>query len=55
MAVILNIDVEEILNAKLEKSKEKYPAHLFNKDSIDPGTEDTYWKIKEQYRREGKN
>lgn len=55
MAVILELDMEQILEEKLEKSKEKYPAHLFKKNSNDPGSEDVYWKIKEQYRREGKN
>lgn len=55
MAVVLDLDMECILEEKLEKSKEKYPAHLFKNGSKNPGSEDVYWKIKEQYRREGKN
>ncbi len=57
MAVLLDIDVEEILNAKLQKAQEKYPAELFNKEknANDPGTEDVYKSIKQSYRREGKN
>jgi NTP pyrophosphatase (non-canonical NTP hydrolase) len=55
MAVILDLDMEQLLNEKLEKAKEKYPAHLFKNKTNDPGSEDVYWKIKEQYRREGKN
>ncbi len=57
MTVVLGIDTKEMLEQKLEKVKEKYPAHVINKDknSGEPGSEDVYWKIKEQYRREGKN
>ena len=57
MAVILDIDVEKMLNEKLDKVIEKYPKELFNKNttSENPGTEDIYWKIKEDYRREQKN
>jgi len=57
MAVILGIDVEAMLTEKLKKVAEKYPATLFNKESRenDPGSEDLYLKIKEEYRREGKN
>jgi NTP pyrophosphatase (non-canonical NTP hydrolase) len=55
MAVILDLDMEQLLNEKLEKAKKKYPAHLFKNKTNDPGSEDVYWKIKEQYRREGKN
>lgn len=52
MAVILDIDVEAILTDKLAKIEKKYPVELFNKDtrSGDPGTEDVYWKIKNEYR-----
>lgn len=57
MAVILDIDVEKMLNEKLDKVIEKYPKELFNKSMVseDPGTEDIYWKVKEEYRKEGKN
>jgi len=57
MAVILEIDVEEMLNEKLDKVIEKYPASLFNKESnsSDPGTENAYWEVKRKYRKEGKS
>jgi len=56
MAVLLGIDVETIVNEKLDKVKEKYPAHLFNKDANakNPGTENVYQQIKQKYRSEGK-
>jgi dCTP diphosphatase len=59
LAVVLDIDVETMLNEKLDKVIEKYPASLFNKESRsygqDPGTEDAYWEVKQKYRKEGKN
>lgn len=57
MASVLDIDMEEITDAKLAKVKEKYPVELFNNEvrASEAGTEAAYWKIKEQYRREGKN
>lgn len=56
MAVVLGFDVEQMLNEKLDKVKEKYPAHLFkDKDRYAPGSQDIYWKIKKDYRKEGKN
>ncbi len=55
MAVILGIDMEEIVTEKLKKVQEKYPAHLFKGETKDQGTQDVYWKIKEEYRRKGKN
>jgi NTP pyrophosphatase (non-canonical NTP hydrolase) len=56
MAVVLGIDVETMLSEKLKKVGEKYPTHLFNKNlhSENPGTENSYLKVKEEYRREGK-
>lgn len=56
MAVVLGIDVETMLTDKLAKVQEKYPAHLFNKGtrSKEPGTEDLYWKIKNEYRTDEK-
>lgn len=57
MAVILGIDVETMLQEKLKLVSEKYPTDIFNKEAqgANPGTEDQYRKIKEAYRREGKN
>lgn len=56
MGVVLDIDMEEMANAKLEKVKEKYPVELFNKElgHSEPGNA-TYWEVKEKYRREGKS
>lgn len=58
MAVILDIDVASMLSEKLQKVSEKYPTTMFNKESRakEPELgEDLYLKIKEEYRREGKN
>lgn len=56
MAVILEIDVEKMLNEKLDRVIEKYPKELFNKATVseNPGTEEIYWKIKEDHRKGGK-
>lgn len=54
MAVLLDIDVEQIVRQKLEKIKQKYPAELFK--DLDPdsqGTHDIYWKIKREHRQKG--
>ncbi len=57
MAVILGIDVKSALEEKLAKAAEKYPVEMFNPNSHgeNPGTEELYWKVKEEYRKEGKN
>ena len=58
LAVILDIDVKQMLAEKLEKVIEKYPASLFNSENRkgqDPGTEDVYREVKQKYRKEGKN
>jgi len=54
IAVLLEVDVEEIMRAKLAKIREKYPAELFK--DLDPskqGTHDVYWNIKRQHRQSG--
>lgn len=55
MSVLLGFDTGKILLDKLEKVKEKYPAHLFkNRDKkVDAGSEDIYWKIKKEHRKKG--
>ncbi len=55
MSVLLGFDTGKILLDKLEKVKQKYPAHLFkNRDKkVDAGSEDIYWKIKKEHRRKG--
>jgi dCTP diphosphatase len=55
MSVLLGFDTGEIIMKKLDKAKEKYPAHLFknrNPDQ-DPGSEDIYWQIKKDHRMKG--
>lgn len=55
MSVLLGFDTGKILLEKLEKVKEKYPAHLFkDRDkNVDAGSEDIYWKIKKEHRMKG--
>lgn len=54
MAVLLELDVEKIVNEKLDYIEKKYPAELFkNNGGKEPGTEDIYWKIKQEYRQKG--
>jgi hypothetical protein len=55
MNVLMGFDTGKILLDKLEKVKEKYPAHLFkNRDKkTSAGSEDIYWKIKKEHRRKG--
>jgi NTP pyrophosphatase (non-canonical NTP hydrolase) len=52
MSVSLGVDTEKIMRAKLEKVKEKYPAHIV-KGSKEPGTEEDYHTIKKEYRMKG--
>ena len=52
MAVLLELDVTEIMQAKLDKIRHKYPAELFEGgDPTKAGTDDTYWKIKHEHRK----
>jgi len=53
MSVILNLDTGKIILDKLKKAEEKYPAHIFKKNN--KKSQETYWKIKKEYRRKGKN
>ncbi len=55
MSVLLEFDTGKILLEKLEKVKQKYPAHLFkNRDKkIDAGSEEIYWEIKKEHRKKG--
>lgn len=55
MTVLLNLDTEQILRDKIEKVKQKYPAHLFKDrdESVDAGSEEIYWKIKKEHRMKG--
>lgn len=47
MATLLDIDIDEIVQAKLEKARKKYPKELF--DNKDIGS-DVYWDIKKKHR-----
>lgn len=52
IAVLLNIDPEEIIMEKLEHIKKKYPAELMKKRKNDESeANDEYWKIKKKYRK----
>lgn len=53
LSVLLDLDTEKILREKLEKVKEKYPAHVIkNMGDVEPGTEKEYLDIKKKYRQE---
>ncbi len=55
MSALLGLDTGDIIIKKLDKAKEKYPAHLFkDRDrNRDAGSEDIYWKIKKEHRMKG--
>jgi dCTP diphosphatase len=55
MSVLLGLDTGKIILDKLEKVKEKYPAHLFkDRDPAqDAGSENIYWQIKKESRMKG--
>lgn len=55
MSVLLELDTGQIILDKLEKTKVKYPAHLFKgrDEEIEAGSEEIYWKIKKEHRMKG--
>lgn len=55
MSVLLKLDTGAIIDSKLQKAREKYPAHLFKDRNTEkePGTEDVYLKIKRESRMRG--
>lgn len=54
IAVLLDISVADIMRAKLEKIRKKYPAALFkNLPPTEQGSHDIYWKIKKEHRKKG--
>jgi len=55
IAVLLELDTATIIREKLESIRKKYPAELFQtrQEDRDPGTEDIYWKIKNEHRQKG--
>ncbi len=52
MAVLLDIDAESAIREKLDSVKRKYPAELFQNRENNPGSEDIYKKIKQEYRNQ---
>jgi NTP pyrophosphatase (non-canonical NTP hydrolase) len=50
LGVLLNFDIEQAIREKLAYIKKKYPAELMKKGNA---SQDTYLKIKKQYRKEG--
>ena len=55
MSVLLGLDTGKIVLDKLEKVKQKYPAHLFKDRAkhVDAGSEPIYWEIKKRHRASG--
>ncbi len=57
MAVLLELDSEKIIRAKLAHSNKKYPAKLLRANAqkgSGSGADTAYWKIKKAYRRKEK-
>ncbi len=52
MASLLDLDMEKIVEDKLDIVAKKYPKKLFNKNTRtgDPGMEEAYWKVKKEWR-----
>lgn len=51
MAIMINVDLEELVNKKLERAKQKYPAELFaNIEQDKHGNSKEYWQIKKAHR-----
>lgn len=55
MSVLLELDTADIIEKKLQKIREKYPAEVFKnrEEGTDAGSEDAYWKIKKEARMRG--
>lgn len=53
LSVLMGFDTEKILNKKLALVQKKYPAKLMKNRTVEPGTEDLYWKIKKEHRMKG--
>lgn len=54
MGIMLDLDMKQVVMDKLQKVQEKYPVSLFNKENAGGGSE-LYQRIKQEYRKEGKN
>ncbi len=56
MSVLLGLDTEKIIRAKLAYAAKKYPAKLMKKNAkkgAGSGSDSTYWEIKKAYRKKG--
>ena len=54
LSVTLELNTEKIILQKLQHVKKKYPAKLMkDRGNKDAGTDDIYWKIKDEYRKKG--
>lgn len=54
MAVLLGIDVREIMQSKLQHARKKYPAELMRAiGNKEHGTQEEYLSIKAEYRKKG--
>jgi NTP pyrophosphatase (non-canonical NTP hydrolase) len=55
MSVLLELDTEAVVRAKLEHIAKKYPPELMKKAQAteEPGTHQAYWNIKKEYRKKG--
>lgn len=52
MAVLLDLDTQQIITDKIAKINQKYPADLMKRvSSKEPGTDDTYLRLKREHRR----
>jgi NTP pyrophosphatase (non-canonical NTP hydrolase) len=52
MAVMLDLDLENLVKEKLEMAKVKYPAELFKNEKQDKhGESALLWKIKKEHRK----
>jgi dCTP diphosphatase len=53
LSVSLDLSTEKIIRSKLAHITKKYPAKLMKNRTQEAGTEDLYWKIKKEYRKQG--
>ena len=53
-SILFGFDTEKIILKKLTQVNKKYPAKLMRNRKGEAGTEDVYWKIKNEYRKNSK-
>ena len=54
LSVTLGFDTKKVILEKLKHIKKKYPPYLMkNTKGKEPGTDENYWKIKKEYRKNG--